>query len=83
MKEIIYGTENGAKVAHMERALKGVPIKITGVKQVASKRGLVLPKIEETGDTPLENARLKAEGIFRLFKLPCFPVIAGCIYGIM
>ncbi len=77
MREIIYGTGNSAKIAYMERALKGLPIKITGLKQAAEAVGTLLTEVEETGETPLENARLKAEGYFRLFKSPVFSCDSG------
>lgn len=77
MKEIIYGTENLGKIAYMKRALERIPIRITGAKTAADERGLVLPHIEETGGDQLENARLKAESYFRLFKSPVFSCDSG------
>ena len=59
--EIIYGTGNQAKIAYMKRALEGLPLHITGLAQAAAAKGVSLPQVEETGMTPLENARLKAE----------------------
>ncbi len=75
--EIIYGTGNSAKIAYMARALQGLPFEITGVKQAAALRNLVLPEIEETGTTPLENARQKAESYYSLFKSPVFSCDSG------
>ncbi len=77
MKEIIYGTENPGKIAYMQRALEKVPVRITGAKPAADERGLTLPAIEETGKDQLENARLKAESYFRLFKSPVFSCDSG------
>lgn len=77
MREIIYGTGNHAKIAYMKRALEGIPIEITGVLQAAKVRGIKLPETEETGDTPLENAKLKAESYFRLLKSPVFSCDSG------
>lgn len=77
MKEIIYGTENLGKIAYMKRALERIPIRIAGAKTAADERGLVLPHIEETGGDQLENARLKAESYFRLFKSPVFSCDSG------
>lgn len=77
MKEIIYGTENPGKIAYMKRALERIPIRITGAKTAADERGLILPDIEETGGDQLENARLKAESYFRLFKSPVFSCDSG------
>lgn len=77
MKEIIYGTGNNAKIAYMERALKGLPLQMIGLKQAAQAKGILLPEVEETGNTLLENARLKAESYFQLFKSPVFSCDSG------
>ncbi|MDE6202359.1 MAG: hypothetical protein K2G19_02650, partial [Lachnospiraceae bacterium] len=75
--EIIYGTGNQAKIAYMERALEGLPLHITGLAQAAAARGISLPDVEETGVTPLENARLKGECYFNLFRSPVFSCDSG------
>ncbi len=77
MLEIIYGTGNGAKISYMEETLKNLPMKIVSLHQAAEKEGIILPDIKETGDTPLENARLKAEGYFRVFGKPVFSCDSG------
>lgn len=77
MFEIIYGTGNGAKITYMKDALKSLPIKIVGLHEAAAKRGIELSDIKETGTNPLENARLKAEGYYRLFKSPVFSCDSG------
>ena len=75
--EIIYGTGNNAKIAYMQRALAGLPLEMTGLKQAAARRGIQLPEVEETGDTPLENARQKAEKYYELFQSPVFSCDSG------
>ncbi len=77
MLEIIYGTGNGAKISYMEETLKNLPVKIIGLHQAAEKEGIILPDIKETGENPLENARLKAEGYFRVFGKPVFSCDSG------
>lgn len=77
VQEIIYGTGNGAKIAYMKRALKDIPLLITGLSEAAEKEGILLPQIAETGTTILENARLKAECYFRLFQRPVFSCDSG------
>lgn len=77
MIKIIYGTGNNAKIAYMKRALERLPVEITGMKEAAREEGLRLPEVEETGDTPLENARLKAESYFKLFQAPVFSCDSG------
>ena len=75
--EIIYGTGNSAKISYMQRALKALPLEIVGVKQAADKKSLTLPEVEETGRTPLENARQKAQEYYRLFHSPVFSCDSG------
>lgn len=75
--EIIYGTGNQAKIVYMKRALRGLPLHITGLAQAAAARKITLPDVEETGTTPLENARLKGECYFKLFGSPVFSCDSG------
>lgn len=77
MLEIIYGTGNSAKISYMEETLKNLPVKIVGLHQAAEKEGIILPDIKETGENPLENARLKAEGYFHMFGKPVFSCDSG------
>lgn len=77
MLEIIYGTGNSAKISYMEETLKNLPVKIVGLHQAAEKEGIILPDIKETGENPLENARMKAEGYFRVFGKPVFSCDSG------
>lgn len=74
---IIYGTKNHAKILYMKRALQKLPIEIEGLNEAAAAGGLVLPEPEETGTTPLENARQKAESYYALFKSPVFSCDSG------
>ncbi len=75
--EVIYGTGNQAKIIYMKRALEDLPVHITGLEQAAGAKGISLPHVEETGMTPLENARQKAEYYFKLFKSPVFSCDSG------
>ncbi len=75
--EIIYGTGNHAKILFMERALKGLPVEISSISQVAAARKIALPWLEETGSTPLENARIKAEAYYKLLGSPVFSCDSG------
>ncbi len=75
--KIIYGTGNDAKVGYMRRVLRGLPLEIVDLRQAAAKRDIVLPEVEETGATPLENARQKAEKYFELLQSPVFSCDSG------
>lgn len=75
--QLIYGTGNQAKLSYMRRNLQGLPIEIVGLKEAAKELGIELPEIEENGITPMENARLKAEGYYKIFGRPVFSCDSG------
>jgi len=70
---ILYGTTNPAKLAHMRRMLSALPIEIAGIREI----GAAVPDVEETGGTPLENARLKALSCFQALQRPVFACDSG------
>ncbi len=55
MKEIIFGTTNPGKIAHVQAALDPLGVKVLNLSGYDS-----LPEIEEDGQTPEENACKKA-----------------------
>ena len=75
--QFIYGTGNQAKISSMKRNLKELSIELIGLKEAAQQAGVVLPEIEENGSTPMENARLKADGYYQLFGRPVFSCDSG------
>ncbi len=75
--QIIYGTGNDGKIAYMQRALRDFPFEILGLKAAAKERGIVLTEAPETGATPLENARQKAESYFEILGCPVFSCDSG------
>lgn len=75
--ELIYGTGNPAKLQSMKRTLEGLPYQLVSLRQAAEKQGVRLPKIEENGSSPLENARIKAGIYYELFQKPVFSCDSG------
>ena len=75
--EIIYGTGNPGKIAFMEMCLMGLPVEIVGIHRAAEEKGIALEEVAETGATPLENARIKAEGYYQMFRRPVFSCDSG------
>lgn len=71
--KLLYGTGNPAKIAAMQRRLEPLKLEIIGLKDL----GQSIPEIEENGTTPLENARKKAEGYFKVFGIPVFSCDSG------
>ncbi len=55
MKEIIFGTTNSAKIAHVQAALDPLGVKVRGIGEFGQ-----FPDLEEDGKTPQENSRKKA-----------------------
>lgn len=75
--QILYGTSNQGKLAAMRRALKALPnVEIIGLEDIKEN----LPEIEETGATPLENARLKALAYYDALKIPVFSCDTGLYF---
>ncbi len=53
---LLYGTYNPAKLAAMRRSLVPLGVDLVGLRELSSPP----PDAEETGESPLENARIKA-----------------------
>lgn len=70
---ILYGTGNPAKLEAMRRRLEGLNIEIIGLRDVEGE----IPKVEEDGSTPLENARKKALEYYKAFHMPVFSCDSG------
>lgn len=70
---LLYGTGNQGKLSAMRRALKSLDVEIVGLKDLNCN----LPQIEESGKTPLENARIKAYAYYKAFQTPVFSCDSG------
>lgn len=69
----IYGTNNPAKLQTMKDCLAPLSIHIIGLKEY----GVTVPDVEENGNTPLENARIKALAYYAALKCPVFACDSG------
>ena len=65
--ELIYGTTNPGKLNMMKELLCGTGIEITGLNELPDPPG----EPGESGSTPLQNARGKAEYYFQALKRIC------------
>ncbi len=74
--KIIYGTTNEAKLQAMRHALQGSNISIIGLNELNKH----VPKVEENGNSPLENAKLKAMAYHAAFKMPIFSCDSGLYF---
>lgn len=69
---LLYGTSNQAKLVHMRDMLSGLGIEIAGLKDI----GIDID-VEESGNNPLENARLKAVAYYEMSHIPTFSCDSG------
>ncbi len=70
--KLLYGTTNLAKLEHMKEMLSGLNIEIIGLKDI----GLYID-VEESGNQPLENAKIKALAYYRATGIPTFSCDSG------
>ncbi len=73
--ELLYGTTNEGKLLVMRRALSPLGITVIGLKGIEK-----IPVVQETGSSPLENARLKANAYFKAFQVPVFSCDTGLYF---
>ena len=69
----IYGTLNPAKLQVMRECLAALDIEIVGLEDIDSE----LPDIDESGSSPIENARIKALAYYKVLKRPVFACDSG------
>lgn len=74
--KLIYGTYNPAKVESMKRRVAGLDLEIIGLNEIENS----LHSPEESGETPIENATLKAVGYFDQLKAPLFSCDTGLVF---
>ncbi len=73
MKVLLYGTTNEGKLLAMKRMLSPLGITLKGLKDMKES----IPKVAETGSSPLENARIKAKAYYKIFQIPVFSCDTG------
>lgn len=71
--KILYGTTNPSKLEYMKRMLYGLDIELIGLKDI----NLITQNIDESGNNPLENARIKAIAYYKAAKTPVFSCDSG------
>ena len=74
--KLLYGTTNNGKLQAMKNALKDFDIELIGLNDLKGE----LPRIQEDGNTPLENAELKARAYFEAFGIPVFSCDSGLYF---
>ena len=70
--DILFGTTNPRKFAHIDVIAKALPIRLLAPSQL----GLDV-QVDESGALPEENARLKAEAFCRVAQMPTLALDSG------
>lgn len=74
--KLLYGTTNQAKLQSMKLAIQDLGFEIIGLNDVKKP----IPHVEESGNSPLENAKLKAMAYYEAFSLPVFSCDSGLYF---
>ncbi len=74
--ELLYGTGNPAKLEAMRRRLESLDIRVIGLKELNT----AIPEVPENGNSPLENARMKAMAYYKAFHMPVFSCDSGLYF---
>lgn len=77
--KLLYGTGNPAKLESMRSRLANLGIELLGLQDLMAE-GKRIPKVPEDGNTPLENARQKAEAYYKAFGMPVFSCDSGLYF---
>lgn len=73
---LLFGTGNPAKLNIMRESLKGLDIEIIGLRDMDKSP----PNVDESGSSPLENARIKALSYYRFYGIPVFSLDSGLFF---
>jgi Xanthosine triphosphate pyrophosphatase len=74
--KILYATTNQAKFSVMKRTVAPLDIQLIALNAL----DCLIPKVEECGSTPLENAQLKAKAYYQAFYMPVFSCDSGLYF---
>lgn len=73
--KILYGTTNRAKLGVMKPVADGLGFELMGLDEFGT-----LPNVDESGDSPLENACIKARTYFDALSVPVFSCDSGLYF---
>jgi len=71
--KLVYGTTNIAKIEFMKRRIEHLGIEILSLNDVNAPK----MHIDENGNSPLDNARIKAMTYYNVLKTPVFSCDSG------
>jgi len=71
--KLLYGTSNPGKLQSMRRIVEGLGIEVVGLNDV----NMNIDTVEESGNNPLANAKIKALAYYEATKIPVFSCDSG------
>jgi len=71
--KLVYGTTNKSKIESMKKRLEALDINILSLADVNAPK----LSIQENGNSPLENAKIKALAYYEALKMPLFSADSG------
>ena len=77
--ELLFGTGNQAKLSVMKSRLEKIGIELIGLNDLRAE-GKSIPEVTESGNTALENAKLKAMVYYKAFQMPVFSCDSGLYF---
>lgn len=77
--QILFGTGNQAKLSAMKSRLVKIGIELIGLNELRAEGKSIL-EVLENGNTPLENAKLKALAYYEAFRIPVFSCDSGLYF---
>lgn len=73
---LLFGTGNPSKLNTMRESLEGLDIELSSLRDMEKSP----PEVDESGSSPLENARIKALTYFRFYGVPVFSLDSGLFF---
>lgn len=73
---LLFGTGNPSKLNTMRKSLEGLDIELSSLRDMEKSP----PEVDESGSSPLENARIKALTYFRFYGVPVFSLDSGLFF---
>ena len=71
--KLLYGTTNKSKIDFMQRRVQPLGIELLSLTDISAPK----MRIKESGNSPIENARIKAQAYFDALKIPLFSCDSG------
>lgn len=73
---LLFGTGNPSKLNTMRKSLEGLDIELSSLRDMEKSP----PEVDESGSSPLENARIKALAYYRYYGVPVFSLDSGLFF---